>query len=519
MEKIRGDEFGAGFRVVLDREAKNPHLVHHPPPIAAIDRFLLNSTSSEKQISPSGFSDSSSTTINSFDGAVDENGYLSLPSLADISFVDGLFVDGNNNNYTNDNYKTKKISKILSASMPTSPIFIKGQWTDQEDRLLVRLVKQYGERKWAQIAHKLGGRAGKQCRERWHNHLRPDIKKDTWSEEEERLLVETHQKVGNRWAEIAKTIPGRTENSIKNHWNATKRRLNSRRKNNKRTGAKSKASFLQNYINGSCMIKQNIPSSSSSSTTATLAISESLNGIFLNSSNQLTNVLHNSEPSDNSSFTDDSTLTLVAHTHDDELLFIQKFFEDIYSKQQLVSSSLVHNKTLLGHEDTTTYDYGHLNSAVFDINSSSLQTPKYSNNNHPLIGIDNDHEFLANVSSTSPSTDLTNLHAPNNTIQDAHDCSGSSTESWSMNSCSTTNSSSHVHSDLYISYLLNEVGSFSSANDTSESQHHHGHPGSFMDYLLTDDRSSCHTPLITTGKRDMDLIEMVSFSNYTGSHD
>ncbi|XP_026417058.1 transcription factor MYB119-like [Papaver somniferum] len=517
MENIRGDEFRAGFRVVLDRETKNPHVVHHPPPLTAIDRFLLSSSSSEKQISPTELCGSSSTTINSFGGAVDGNGYLSLPSLTDISFVDGLLVDGNSDNFRNDGHKMKKISKRLpesSLSMPTSPIFIKGQWTDGEDRLLVRLVKQYGERKWAQIAHKLGGRAGKQCRERWHNHLRPDIKKDTWSEEEERLLVETHQKVGNRWAEIAKRIPGRTENSIKNHWNATKRRLNSRRKNNKRTAAKSKASFLQSYINGSC-IKENILSSSSSSTTTTLAITEPPNGIFLNSSNQLSSVLH-PEPSSDSSFTDDSPLTLVAQTHDDELLFIQKFFEDIYSKQQLVSSSLVHNKTQIGHENTPTYDYGygHRNSSVFDIDSSSLQTLKYGD--PPAMGIYNDHEFMVNVSSTSPSTDFTNFYTANNTIQDAHDYSGGSTESCSINSCSTTNSSTHVNSDLYISYLLNEVGSFSSSNNnTSESQCYHGHPDSFMDYLWTDGRGSYHTPM----KRDMDLIEMVSFSNYSGSHD
>ncbi|KAF2311417.1 hypothetical protein GH714_022805 [Hevea brasiliensis] len=122
---------------------------------------------------------------------------------------------------------------------------VKGQWTIEEDRLLTQLVEQYGVRKWSHIAQMLPGRIGKQCRERWHNHLRPDIKKDIWSEDEDKVLIQAHAEIGNKWAEIAKRLPGRTENSIKNHWNATKRRQYSKRKCRSKY---PRGSLLQEYI-------------------------------------------------------------------------------------------------------------------------------------------------------------------------------------------------------------------------------------------------------------------------------
>ncbi|WZY79558.1 hypothetical protein YC2023_025942 [Brassica napus] len=103
----------------------------------------------------------------------------------------------------------------------------KGAWTTEEDKTLISYIHEHGEGGWRDIPQKAGlKRCGKSCRLRWTNYLKPEIKRGEFSSEEEQIIIMLHAARGNKWSVIARHLPRRTDNEIKNYWNThLKKRL------------------------------------------------------------------------------------------------------------------------------------------------------------------------------------------------------------------------------------------------------------------------------------------------------
>jgi hypothetical protein len=110
---------------------------------------------------------------------------------------------------------------VRRKAVPEPHIIIKGSFLPEEDEMITSFAMECPQRPWLQIATVIPHHTLKQCRERWSNHLDPAVKKDPWAEEEDVMIFQLSEQIGRKWAEIARSLPGRSDNAIKNRYNSS----------------------------------------------------------------------------------------------------------------------------------------------------------------------------------------------------------------------------------------------------------------------------------------------------------
>ncbi|KAI9367864.1 Homeodomain-like protein [Aspergillus egyptiacus] len=123
-----------------------------------------------------------------------------------------------------------------------APTHRRGPWVPDEDALLLRLVREQGPNNWVRISQHMHFRSPKQCRERFHQNLKPTLNREPISAEEGLMIERMVAEMGKCWAEIARRLGNRSDNAVKNWWNGSM--------NRKRRGLQNSSSPHSRTSNG-----------------------------------------------------------------------------------------------------------------------------------------------------------------------------------------------------------------------------------------------------------------------------